>query len=364
MQADIKSLRQCIYCHNFCKFSCPSYIASKDQKILQTQRNYLIHLYDDRKIELDKELGRSIYYCNDCRRCENYCIYDEKDVLANNRYSKEVIFKKGLAPEKVYEIEKNLKKHNNVFGLDLSKEEENEDYFSKEYDIFIYSGDIVKYLEPQIYSSFVRILKVLGISYISDEGEISDGMLALDLGIPELSNDLMKKNFERISNFRFKKIVILSPESYYGFKMEYGKFGYKFGKDMVHYTEFVNDYIDDIKVNKTNDKIKYFDPCKLGRYLGIYKEPRNILSKLFGIEDFEFFKNKEESKCCGGYVSLYDKEFSNKVSMELINECKEAGCNVLITSCPLCVNNLKSADLNKEIKIYDLLEYISVNLEE
>ena len=41
----------------------------------------------------------------------------------------------------------------------------------------------------------------------------------------------------------------------------------------MHYTEFINKNLNKLKVNTTNDKVKYFDPCKLGRYLKIYDEP-------------------------------------------------------------------------------------------
>ena len=365
MKLDIKSQRQCIYCHNFCKFSCSPYLSEKDQKILQTQRNYLIYLHNNKKLKLDAELGRSVYLCNDCKRCEYYCIYDGKDVLPNNRYSKELIFKNGFAPDEVYKIEENLKKYKNAFGLDTKKKKINKSYHhdDNEYDIYIYSGDYVKHLEPQVFDSFVKILDMLDISYVYDEDEISDGILALDLGMADLSKNLMEENFCKINKYKFKKMVVLSPECCYGFKVEYEKFGYKFKNNVVHYTEFINDYINNIKVSKTNDRIKYFDPCKLGRFLGIFEEPRNILTKLFGAKDFEFFKNKEESNCCGGYISLYDRDFSNNISMDIIRECKESGCNVLITACPLCLNNLKRAGSDCRIKIYDLLEYIDMHLE-
>ena len=372
MDLDIKSLRQCIYCHNFCKFSCPSFLAGKDQKIIQNQKNYLIYLSDKKKIEIDKDFGKSVYLCNDCRRCETYCIYSEKNVLTNNRYSKELIFKKGLAPEKIYEIEKNLKSTQNIFGIynidnmdaaDKSKNNLN----SGQYDVFIYSGDYVRFLEPGILKSFEKLLRYLNISYIYENNEVSDGLAALDFGMEEVFKTLAETNFKTINKYNFKKMIVLNPYSYYCFKEEYKNYGLDFKFEILQYVEFIEELVKEnkIKISKTEDKIKYFDPCKLGRSSGIYEAPRNILRKLFGVDDINFFKNKEESGCCGGYISLFDKNFARSVSLKLLDEFNsfESKNKILLTACPLCLYNLKEADETKSLRIHDIVEYIGIHLD-
>lgn len=374
---DTMSQRQCIYCHNFCKFSCPSYIVTKDQKILQTQKNYLIYLSEKGSIRLDREFGKSVYLCNDCRRCEKYCLYSEKNVLHNNRYARSLILQKGLAPKEVYEIEKNLKSLGHIFeenceqNLRRTKIEQGirenknaEDIHLNDTDVYIYIGDYVRYLEPQIFTSFKHILDLIGIKYTYDWDEISDGELALELGMIDLARKLMKSNLERIKKYSFRKMVVLSPESYYALKVEYGQICCDVRGEVVHYTEFLSDYLDEIRINieqiEDKSRIKYFDPCKLGRFMGVFNAPREILSEIFKIpaSNIEFFKNRHESECCGGYITFFDKKVTEGISRKLIEECKESGSNVLITACPLCLHNLKEANFEKKIKIYDLAEYI------
>jgi len=360
MNLDIKSLRQCIYCHNFCKFSCPSYVVCKDQKIIQNQKNYLLYLYNRKDIEADSSFGKSVYLCNDCKRCETYCIYSDKNVQANDRYSKEVVFKAGFAPEKIYEIEKNLASTKNIFGI--KNKPGSRVSGSKEYEVFIYSGDFTRFLEPQILESFKILLEKLNISYIYDDDEISDGTIPLDLGMEEIAKELMKTNFNKISEHNFKKLIVLDPYSYQGFKEEYPRYGLIFECEIMHYSEYLEGLLDRINVARTNDKLKYFDPCRLGRGMGIYEAPRNILKKLFGADEIDFFKNREQSWCCGGYISLFDEGIANQLSSDIIRDFMDYGSGVLISACPLCLNNLKKACKNNRIKIYDILEFISLNI--
>ncbi len=363
MNLDIKSLRQCIYCHNFCKFSCPSYLASRDQKIIQNQKNYLLYLYGRKDIEADEEFGKSVYLCNDCRRCETYCIYDDKNVLENNRYSKAEIFKAGFAPRQIYKIEKNLIRTGNIYGLKYKTANDQPDL--KQYDIFIYSGDFIRSLEPQIFESFKRLLRKLKISYVYDCNEISDGIIPLELGMEKISEELMKINYNRINRFNFDKLVVLDPYSYRNLREEYKKFGFKFDCEIMHYTEYIESLVCKVSVFKTGDKLKYFDPCKLGRGMKIYEPPRNILKKLFDASEIDLYKNRAQSYCCGGYISLFDKNIASLIASDVVSDFFDSGYDVLLSACPLCLHNLKSASQNNKIKtvrIYDILEYISLNL--
>jgi len=54
------------------------------------------------------------------------------------------------------------------------------------------------------------------------------------------------------------------------------------------------------------------------------------------------------NECCGGYVSLKEKELAGKLTRQIKTSAKEMGADFVITACPLCMYNLnkdESVDL-------------------
>jgi len=54
-----------------------------------------------------------------------------------------------------------------------------------------------------------------------------------------------------------------------------------------------------IKKKEIKEKITFHDPCHLGRGMGIFEEPREII-KSQGYEISEMELSRNESFCCGG----------------------------------------------------------------
>jgi heterodisulfide reductase subunit B len=59
--------------------------------------------------------------------------------------------------------------------------------------------------------------------------------------------------------------------------------------------------------------------------------------------DFQF-----KLECCGAYQTLTKKDVSVKRAFEILDSARMAGCDAIITSCPLCAYNLDF--LQKEIE--------------
>ena len=47
------------------------------------------------------------------------------------------------------------------------------------------------------------------------------------------------------------------------------------------------------------------------------------------------------NECCGGYISLKEKEMAENMSKKVTDSAKGFGAEMLITACPLCLYNLK-----------------------
>ena len=88
----------------------------------------------------------------------------------------------------------------------------------------------------------------------------------------------------------------------------------------------------------------YHDPCHLGRMLGIFEEPREILRQL-DIQLVEMENNRYFSTCCGGGggVNAVDPDLSIEIAKTRVRDASRAGVEIIATVCPTCEPTLLRA---------------------
>lgn len=127
--------------------------------------------------------------------------------------------------------------------------------------------------------------------------------------------------------------------------------------NVLHYLEVLRD-----RVGFDELKKKVVNPLK-GRRIGAYYgclllRPSTVLA--FDdpenpqiIEDFIRAIGAEpvvypyRNECCGGYISLKEKEMSGRMSCNIVDSAASAGAEMLITACPLCMYNLNKSGSGK-----------------
>ena len=125
--------------------------------------------------------------------------------------------------------------------------------------------------------------------------------------------------------------------------------------EVLHFLEVLRDKIgfDTLKEKVTNP----LTGKKIGAYYGcLLLRPGKILEfdnpenpKI--LEDFIRAIGAEpviypyRNECCGGYISLKEKEMAENMCDKIVNSAEGFGADMLITACPLCMYNLnKSTD--------------------
>jgi Fe-S oxidoreductase len=123
------------------------------------------------------------------------------------------------------------------------------------------------------------------------------------------------------------------------------------------------------KLKPLNFRATYHDPCHLGRMLGIFEEPREILQQL-GIEIIEMEHNRYFSTCCGGGGGLraVDDSLSIEISKNRIRDALAIGVEMILTVCPTCESTLLRASgrlvnqINKFVEVRSLWDMLDQSL--
>ena len=140
-----------------------------------------------------------------------------------------------------------------------------------------------------------------------------------------------------------------------------GDLGIETGLNFQHTHEFFPSLAAG-KLHTIDRKVTYHDPCVMGRHMGIYDPPRELIRSVPGVELVEMYSNREHALCCGaggGVLSAFT-DLAGDVAVERLQQAAAAGATQVVSSCPTCVVNLKrsvaKAGLNLTVTdIVDLL---------
>jgi FAD/FMN-containing dehydrogenase/Fe-S oxidoreductase len=114
-------------------------------------------------------------------------------------------------------------------------------------------------------------------------------------------------------------------------------------KKVVHISEFVArspQHPPMANADGTTKRVTYHSSCHL-RAAGVTKEPRQVLSSLPGVN---FVEMQDADRCAGGagtYV-IKDYDTSQKIFDRKARAITQTGANVVATSCPACMIQLKN----------------------
>jgi Fe-S oxidoreductase len=149
---------------------------------------------------------------------------------------------------------------------------------------------------------------------------------------------LAEHNLKEIQKLGAKQVVTTCPEGYLTLKYEYPRYFGSIDFEVVHITELLAEAIKNGKLQfrRLNRKVTYHDPCRLGRFEGIYDAPRTIINAIPDVELVEMPRNRANALCCGTQAWINCGTINKQIQDERLREAVSTGADVLLTSCPKC----------------------------
>lgn len=227
-------------------------------------------------------------------------------------------------------------------------------------------GDTAPY-DLQAQSAARTLVKILNAAHVRPSSfgsaDGSDGDFARRLGEEGLFQALAGANVRRLRDVGPKRILTHCPHTFNSLRNEYGRLGASF--EVVHHSQLLLELLENGVLHPTRAlsvRVAYHDPCYLGRYNGVYEEPRRVLQSLPGLELVEMPRHREHSLCCGGGggMMFLDVAQGRRISDLRIEEAAALGVDAIATACPYCAIMLKdaTATLAAPLQVKDLAEFV------
>jgi Fe-S oxidoreductase len=342
----------CVECGR-CTEHCPAYNTGKildPKKIALGVRNYL-NEYGPGASEplLAKHISEeAAFQCTTCGACEDQCPVGIQHLPIIIGLRRGAVNTGKWEDEYGTKLFLNLERNGNSMGFASSERQK----FLEKNELPVYDGTQEYCLwlgcmgayDPQgreIVLSLIAVMRHLGVTFGVLRKERCNGDPARRLGNDLLFSQLAEPNIEHIRQSNVKKMLSICPHCVRTISEDWQEFGATF--EIEHHSEFLARVQERLPANGAREKVVFHDPCYLGRYKGIYEEPRAVASMAGEVIDPPRARNR--SRCCGaggGQVFL-SEEKGKRVNVDRAEELVATGASVVAAACPFCQTMFRDA---------------------
>jgi Fe-S oxidoreductase len=350
----------------------------------------------------------ALWSCTTCMACMEVCPVDIEHVPKIVDMRRSLVMEESDFPSEVTSLFNNIERNGNPWeissdkraewaaGLDIPLLAENPDA-----DVLYWVGCMGSFdrRNQQVATSVAKILKAANVNFaILGPEESCTGDPARRIGNEYLWQMQAQQNIETLNNYGFnttssgdsvldnvgtrfiassggekhRTIITACPHCFNTIKNEYPQLGGNY--EVVHHTVFIDSLLAEGKLKLPEGfdqrKLTYHDPCYIGRYNGVYEQPRRVLNVLNSNGVTEMSRNRNKSFCCGGGGGRVwmEEKIGKRVNQARVNEALETDAEVLAAACPFCItmfeDGVKGVEAEEKMQIEDIAEIIARALEE
>jgi Fe-S oxidoreductase len=193
----------------------------------------------------------------------------------------------------------------------------------------------------EIVAAFAEVMGHLGTSFGVLKKERCTGDPARRLGNDLVFGQLAETNLNALKQSGAKKLVSICPHCVRTIAEDWKEFGVTVS--IEHHSEFMARHQQQLPRATGGETVVFHDPCYLGRYRGVYDEPRQVIAQSATVVDPP--RARERSFCCGagGGLVFLGEETGQRVNQVRAQELAATGADTVGTACPFCNTMFRDA---------------------
>jgi len=370
LDAEDKEAQYCIGC-GMCLLHCPTYnVVGPVFGSSGHMGGIGVYLSGSRG-RIDEALESGMYLCTSCGGCVEACpakIETKKGLITAREAARKS--KKGGTSEHATVIA-SVKNYDNPWQMPRKQKPKWADglKLKDKGEVLYFAGCSTSLLFPDTAKHAIRLLRATGVepAYLG-QNEKCCGSTVRKLGEAGLARSKVEDSFKDFEGAEARLVVTSCPGCASALN-HYPELPEKYGVKVQHISQFLDERLDKSRLSRIRPEVNatFHDPCDLGRELGVYEEPRRLASAVIGSPLIEMERSKNNSSCCGsgsGVKSAYS-ELASAIGEDRIAMARAKGADLIITSCPWCVQNLRECQGDKpSIEVLDLVDLLDMSLDE
>jgi Fe-S oxidoreductase len=144
-------------------------------------------------------------------------------------------------------------------------------------------------------------------------------------------------------------------------RLHHAALGLSTNVPILHFAEHVAPEVMRLSRASLATNARWHDPCQLGRGLGVYDAPRQILSRVLGRAPEEFPRRRDDARCSGGggLLPVTMPGIARDIAMQRTRDHDEAGGGTIVTACASSMRSFERSGA----RVLDLATVVAMALE-
>ncbi len=341
--------------------------------------NGVLPLIGDRE-DVPGTIGeKSIWSCTTCGACMAVCPVFIEHVPKIIKMRRHLVENESKFPHELGVFFEATEQRSNPWGIAPSDRAK----WAKDLQIPLLSEGPVDYLfyvgcagafdarNKKVATAVVHALQAAGVSFgILGIEEKCCGDSMRRLGNEFIYEKMAKENIELFKKYNVTKVIAYCPHCYSTLKNDYRQLG--LNVQVYHHSEILVDLLRQGKLKLAGGdgfgRVLFHDSCYLGRYNGVYEQPREIITRATGSKPLEMDRKLDKSFCCGagGGRMWMEEEADQRVNINRIREALGKKPDTIAVACPYCMtmfdDAVKDEKATDKVKVVDIAEILAARL--
>ncbi len=376
-----------------CSENCPAHLTGKPLSPKETIHHLKKHLLSQGQLllapgEANERLlvgevcsTDEIWSCTTCGNCMEHCPVFIEHIPKFVDLRRHLVLMDSDFPPEVQTVLRNWETNSNPWGLAFATRGDwaqglevpiLAENAAVEYLFYVGCAGSFDARGKKVAAAMVRLLQHAGVSFgILGAEEKCCGETARRIGNEYLFQTMAVELAETINGYGIKKIITTCPHGYNCLKNEYPQFGGNW--EVYHHTEFLHRLLQEGRLSPRrplDKKLTFHDSCYLGRYNGLYEEPRELLQAIPELRLMEMERHRRKSFCCGaggGRMWMEETLGTAKINEARTDQALALSPELIAVSCPFCAimfeDGLKAREKEATVQVCDIAELLLQALE-
>ena len=353
-QPSTKDIELCLYCPTLCESRCPVNLATGNVTWSPWGKMAAGWRIRSALVPSSQESGLPVSMCLDCLACREACDH-LTNIPENLTAMRSELAARGQAPESLKPGNGSLQERRERLAGIAPAWRQTEDCAALLVPGAEMLGEGTRACLKSLFAALDRLGdQTLGVN---QDSVLDCGHLLAASG--DLHGAKAQATATRGRWSRYNRIVLASPHDLSFVRLQWASMELDPPKGTVSVLDHLSGLLDYGISPTVASKVAYLDSCHLGRHLGIFELPRDLIKWAIKAPLVELLHQGRQGTCCGGGypLSWAAPEVGAEVAGLVMQEFRASGAEVLVSACARCVEWLQQAD--PDFPVYFIAQLLS-----